>query len=156
MTKRIFTLLLVGIASSLSAETLTSPVFSIDLATDWKHRIEQRPPAPDERGDLINIHRPDGVGELKIQSYIAPDDFSKARLRLLTNVEASTRLTWHEGKGFSGYQHSYTENGSFYKQWWLKNERTILFIVYDCDVDAQQIEIEAIDKMVNSIKINRT
>ena len=160
MTTRVLVLLIVGIAASLSAETLTSPVFSIDVATDWKHRIEERAPVSDGWDDLISIYRPDGVGILNIQPFIAPGDFSKARLRLLTNVEASTQLTWHEGEDFSGYQHSYTENGSFYKQWWLTNERKILFIVYTCDADAQpieiEVEIEAIDKMVNSIKLNRS
>ena len=81
-------------------------------------------------------------------------DVGKVVLRNLTNVEASTRLTWQEWGEVSGYQYSYTESGSFYKQWWLTHERTILFITYDCDADAQQIELEAIDKMVNSIKMS--
>ena len=156
MTKRVLALLIVGIAASLSAETLSFPEFSIDLATDWKHRVEERTFVSDERGELISIYRPDGVGVLRIQSYVAPDVVSKIVLRNLTNVEASTELTWLEGGDFSGYQYSYTESGSFYKQWWLTNERTILFIVYNCDADAQQIEIEAIDKMVSTIKINRS
>ena len=37
----------------------------------------------------------------------------------------------------------------------VSDERTILFITYKCDADAQSIEVEAIDKMVNSIKMHR-
>ena len=110
----------------------------------------------DEPGELISIYRPGGVGVLRIQSYLAPGDVSRVVLRNLTNVEASTRLRWQEWGDFSGYEYSYTERNSFYKQWWLKNERTILFITYDCDADGQQIEFEAIDKMVKSIKMNRS
>lgn len=156
MPKRFLAVLIVGIAASLSAETRTFPVFSIDLETDWKHQVEERSFVSNERGELISINRPDGVGVLRMQSYVAPDDVSKEVLRNLTNVEASTRLTWQEWGDFSGYQYSYTESSSFYKQWWLANERTILFITYQCDADAPQIEIEAVDKMVNSIQMNRS
>ena len=156
LTKRVLALVIIGIAASLSAETLTFPEFSIDVATDWKHSVEERTFVSDVRGELISIFRPDGVGVLRIQSYVAPDDVSKVVLRNLTNVEASTRLTWQKWGDFSGYQYSYTESSSFYKQWWLTNDRTILFITYECDADAQEIEIESIDDMVNSIQVNRS
>ena len=155
MTKRYLVFLIVGIAASSGAATLTFPVFSIDVGNDWKHRVEERSPVSDEWGELISIYRPDGVGVLKMKSYVAPDDVSQVALRNLTNVEASTKLRWQEWGDLSGYQYSYTERGSFYKQWWLTNGRTILFITYDCDADAQQIEIEAIDKMISSIRMDR-
>jgi len=47
-----------------------------------------------------------------------------------------------------------TENGVFYRQWWLANERTILFITYQCDPEAIDIETEVIDKIVQSITVN--
>jgi hypothetical protein len=156
MTKRVLALLILGFAASSNAGTLTFPVFSIDVTTDWKHGVEQR--ASDERGELISIYRPDGVGVLKLQSWVAPTDLSNDALRSLTNVEP-TKLEWQEWGDLSGYQYSYTERGSFYRQWWLTTEptaRTILFIVYECDADAQEIEIEAIDEMVNSIRMNRS
>ena len=92
---------------------------------------------------------------LTLQSWVAPADVSNDALRNLTNVEP-TKLEWLEWGDLSGYQYSYTERGSFYKQWWLTNERTVLFVVYECDADAQGIEIEVIDKMVNSIRMNRS
>ncbi len=157
MTKRVLAVLILGVAAGTSAETLTFPVFSIDVATDWKHGVEER--GSDERGELITIYRPDGVGTLRMRSWVAPADVNKGNLRNLTNVGASTELAWQEWGDFSGYHHSYTERGSFYKQWWLTNERTagtILFIVYDCDAGAQETEIEAIEEMVNSIRMNRS
>ena len=154
MAKRIIALLILGFAADLSAETRTFPEFSIDVVNSWKHRVEERTFVSDERGKRISIYRPVGVGVLRIQSYVAPNDVSRVVLRNLTNVEASTRLTWQDWGDFSGYQYSYTESSSFYKQWWLTKERTILFITYNCDADAQQNEIEAIEKMVNSIRMN--
>ena len=163
MTKRFLVLLIFGIAAGASAETLTFPVFSIEVETDWKHGVEER--ASDDRstsdsetlrwGELISIYRPDGVGKLRVQSWVAPADVSQAILRNLTNVEP-TKLESQEWGDVSGYQYSYTERGSFYRHWWLTNERTVLFVVYDCDPDAQEIEIEAIDTMVGSIRMNRS
>ena len=155
MIERFLVLMIVGIAASSGAATLSFPVFSIDVGDDWKHRVEERNTVSDELGELISIYRPDGVGVLKMQSYVAPNDVSQVALRNLTNVEASTKLRWQEWGDLSGYQYSYTERRSFYKQWWLMNERTILFITYECDAGAQEIEIEAIDKMISSIRIDR-
>ena len=155
MVRGVFVLLILGIAASSSAETLTFPVFSIDVAADWTHGVEERASASDERGELISISRPDGVGRLRMLTWVASADVSQDKLRNLTNVEP-TKLESQEWGGFSGYQYSYTERGSFYKHWWLTNERSVLFVVYDCDANARGIEIEAIDKMVSSIRMNRS
>jgi hypothetical protein len=155
MTERLLVLLIVGIAASSGAATIIFPAFSIDVGTDWKYRVEERTPLSDEWGELISIYRPDEVGVLKMKSYVAPKDVSQVVLRNLTNVEASTKLRWQDWGDLSGYQYSYTERGSFYKQWWLTNGRTMLFITYECDAGAQQIEFDAIDKMISSIRIDR-
>ena len=151
MTKRVLAILILGFAAGSSAETLTFPAFSIDVATDWKYGIEEH----GEWGELISIHRSDGVGVLKLQPWVAPADVSQGMLRNLTNMEP-TKLKWQEWGDLSGYQYSYAERGSFYKHWWLTNERTVLFVVYECDADSQGIEVEAIDEMVSSIRMNRS
>ncbi len=74
---------------------------------------------------------------------------------MLTNVERSTVLEWQDWGDFSGYQYSYVENQSFFKQWWLSNEGTILLITYESSDNEPQVEIGTIEEMLNSIKINR-
>ena len=150
----LFTLLIVGITVSSTAEILSFPVFRIDVASEWTYTVEQNTAASDTHGELVSIYRPDGLGVMKVQSLVAPHNVSKDRLRNLTNVETSTVLIWKDWGDFSGYQHNYVENGSFFKQWWLLNERSILFITYESDADASQIEIEEIDKLVKSIHLN--
>lgn len=155
MIRYILTLLILGISSSLTAETVNFPVFSIDVASEWMHNVEPSRIVGDTPGELISIFRPDGIGVLKMTSYVAPNNISRDRLRNLTNVGISTTLTWQEWGDFSGYQYSYVERGSFFKQWWLLNERTVLWITYESDADELQVEIETIDMMVNSITLNR-
>ena len=55
----------------------------------------------------------------------------------------------------SGYQYDYLERGSFYRQWWLANERTIIFFVYKSNTESQDIEIDEINKIVDSITVNK-
>ena len=54
---------------------------------------------------------------------------------------------------YSGYQYDYSERDSFYRQWWLANERTIIFIVYQCAPESTNLETEEIDKIVRSITV---
>ena len=72
----------------------------------------------------------------------------------MTNVDSSTPLTWQKWGDYSGYQYDYLERGSFYRQWWLANKRTIIFIVYDSDTESKDIEIDEINKIINSITVN--
>lgn len=51
------------------------------------------------------------------------------------------------------WEHSF-ERGSFYRQWWLLSERTIIFIVYQYDPESREIETEVIDMIVRSITVS--
>ena len=134
--------------TSLNAETLSFPSFQIEIQDGWEHTIETGP--GDNWGSVVSLSHPNGVGGLKILPYDAPA-VSQDRLRNLTNVELSVLLTWQNRGDYSGYQYDYLERGSFYRQWWLTNERTILFITYQCDSGSRDIEIEEIDNIVRSI-----
>ncbi len=73
----------------------------------------------------------------------------------MTNVEWSTPLFWRNWGDYSGYQYDYLESGLFYRQWWLANETGIVFIVYDSNAEAKDIEIDEINRIVNSITVNK-
>jgi hypothetical protein len=73
-------------------------------------------------------------------------------LRNMTNVEMSTALSWQNWGEFSGYSHEYDERGSFYRQWWLAAERTMIFITYRCNSGVQDAEIEAVETIVRSLE----
>jgi hypothetical protein len=143
-----------GITAISNAETLSFPSFQIEVEDGWVHIPERRPQSHHEVGELINIYHPSGNGILKIQSYNAPDFVSKEILRNMTNVDSSTPLTWKKWGGYSGYQYDYSEGGSFFRQWWLASERTILFIVFESNTESRDIKIDEINEIVNSITTN--
>ena len=134
--------------SMAAAEQLEiSTLFGIEVADGWVQKGV---------GELVSFHHPNGDGVLKIQSYSAPSVVDKERLRNLTNVDRSTRLAWQDWGGFSGYQYDYSERGSFFRQWWLVNQRTIIFVVYESSVELQQTDIDEIDRIVNSMTANES
>ena len=135
-------------------ETVTFPNFQIVIPAQWEHSIVQRRTSATQFGGLVTIRRANGVGTLNMQSFVAADEVDRDTLRLLTNVDSATVLDWQKWGDFSGYQYSYTENGWFFKQWWLVNFGTTVFITYKCEDGRQGEEIQQIDEIINSIKSN--
>jgi hypothetical protein len=152
--KTLLAISIFGITAIAYSETLIFPSFQILVEDGWVHSLERGPQPHSEAGELIRIRHPDRNGILTIQPYSAPDVISKEILRNMTNVDSSIRLTWQNWGDYSGYQYDYSEGGSFYKQWWLVNERTIIFIVYDSNTESSDVEIDEINKIVNSVKVN--
>jgi hypothetical protein len=139
----------VAFTTSINAETLAFPSFQIEIQDGWEHSVENGPGGG--LGPVISLRHPNGVGGLKMQSYDTPAVVSEDRLRNMTNVDSSTSLTWQDWGDYSGYQYDYFERGTFYRQWWLTSERTIIFITYQCDPEPTDSETEEIDKIVRSI-----
>ncbi len=152
--KIIVALIAASLASSLLAETLSQPSFRIEVDDGWVYSIKKGPQAEDDRfnwGDVISIHHPDRPGVLKIHSLRAPT-VDPMRWRELTNVDWSVQLDWESWGDFSGYQHSYFEKGSFHRQWWLTDGKTVVFFVHSPGVESNQAEINEIDEIVRSLQ----
>lgn len=147
---------LLGIATIVHAETLTFPSLRIEVEDDWAYYIDKGSQDHSELGALINIYHPNGNGVLRIQSYSAPNVVNRGMLRSMTNVDSAITLDWQKWGDYFGFLYDYSEGDSFYRQWWLVNERTIIFIVYDSSVESNEIEIEEINKIVNSITVNNS
>jgi hypothetical protein len=154
MMKLLLAIVIFGITTRSHAETLSFPSFRIEVEDGWVHSVERGPQANPEWGELISVYYPDGNGILNIRSFNAPDFVSKEILRNLTNVAASTPLIWQNWGDYSGYQYDYLERGSFYRQWWLAIEKTIIFFVYESNAESKDIEIDEINKIVDSITVN--
>ena len=152
MIKNLCGIILLTVSANLNAESLSFLSFVIEIPDGWEQSIESG--SNENSAGVISVRDPNGVGILRMRSYDAPSAVSEDRLRNLIDLELSTPLVWERWGNYSGYQHSYTENGVFYRQWWLANERTILFITYQCDPESSGVETELIEKIVHSITVN--
>jgi hypothetical protein len=150
--KNILATIVFVMTTSLNAETLSVSSFQIEIEDGWEHSIENGP--GDDRGSVISLRRLDGVGILKMGSFNVPGVVSEDILRNMTNLELSIPLTWQNWGDYSGYQYSYVESGLYHRQWWLTNQRTVIFITYQCDPESKDIETEEIDRIVRSLTVN--
>lgn len=147
----VFTALL--LAMSAHADILSRAAFRIELEDGWEHRVEVLSEADHGWGDLIRIHYPNGPGVLSMRSYAGPAVVGPDALRNLTNLPLATPLTLQRWGKFEGYQYEYVEAVSFYRQWWLANENTLLVITYRCDAELSGLETAAVDRMVSSLDV---
>ena len=134
-----------------NAEILTLSFIQLEIGDGWTHSIEKG--RSSEMGGLVTIHHPNGNGVLKIQTYRAPVVVDQDRLRNMTNVDASVPLAWENWGAFSGYQHDYSEGSSFFRQWWLVDQTRMIFATYESGDEPKGIEIEEIDRIVNSLAV---
>ena len=136
------------LTADLQAETLSFPTFQVEIQDGWRHSIETHPVGVPRR--VIRVVPPDGTGVLKLGTYNSSTAVSPDSLRNLTNLDPSIPLPWQRWGDLSGYQYSYTERGTYFRQWWLTDNRTLLFITFS-DVHPEDAEVEAIDRIVRSI-----
>ncbi len=140
-------LLLLTMLLTVWAPAQGAPAFGIEVEDGW---------VQEEMEEMTIFYHPNGDGVLTIQSISAPRVVDKEVMRNLTNVNWSTPLAWQDWGGFSGYQYDYSERGSFFRQWWLANQRTIIFVVYESSVELQETDIDEIDRIVNSMTVNES
>ena len=150
--RTIFALAMLTVTLSSIAESLSSAGFRIEIEDGWVHRTEPASSTDPAWGDPIRIHHPNGPGVLSLRSYAVPGPVTSDRLRNLTNLPLTTPLTLQRWGDYSGYQHDYVEGDSFYRQWWLANERTVVFITYQCDAELSSLETDPIDRIVSSLR----
>ena len=121
--------------------------FEIAIPPGWQHSTSNW-----GQGVTTSIHRPGGTGTLRVRSLSGSRNVNRETLRNITNVDSSISLDWQSWGDLSGYQTDYTENGKFYKQWWLTNQETLLILVYSGE-SKDDSEIVAIKQMVASLTV---
>lgn len=150
--KRLLAITLSVLAPSLLAETISQPLFRIEIDDGWTYSAAPRSQSSDVIGDSISIHHRDRTGVLRVQSYLAPHAVDPTRLRDMTNVDWSKKLDWGPWGDFSGYQYSYFEGGTYFQQWWLTNENAVVLFVYSSNTEPKQSESEEVVGIVRSIR----
>ena len=137
---------------AVEVEPLAFGYFQMELRKDWLHRVEKAQPVAGW-GEQITIEGPAGVGKLQIRSFIAPIAVKTDVLRNMTNVASSIELTMRRWGDFAGFDYEYVETKVSYRQWWLANDRTMIFITYHRRDDSIDVEIDEIDTIVNSLRM---
>ncbi len=134
-----------GFCTTSYAELLELTTFRIDIKDGWMYEIDS--------GDRkqIDIFHSDRNSTLKLMTINAPALVTADTLRNMTNVDLSAPLTWQQWGDYAGYQYDYAEGDSFFRQWWLARDAEVLLVVYTSNAISDDVEIDVINRMVNSI-----
>lgn len=151
LARATLTLAMLTVAIGAMAESVSMDAFRIDIEDGWVHSVERTSGSDADRGDSIRIHHPNGPGVLTIGSYASHGPVQPEVLRNLTNVPFATPLTLQRWGAFSGYQLDYVEGASFYRQWWLADDRAVVFVTYQSSVETSEDATDAVDAMVRSL-----
>lgn len=122
--------------------------WSIELFPGW--RAEQ-----DDSCTTISEDR--GVGALQISVYEHEGQPVSAKdLYELSKGEYPADAKVNEGLfgQFKGLCVSFSANEKYWCKWWLANHSLLLFVTYNCDVADRNREIERIDQMIATLKVN--
>jgi hypothetical protein len=151
MTKVLFAAACLGLTANAPAEILFLDSLSIELPPGWVYRVEKLSPPTSDFGDQITVRQVNGVGVLSLQTYTAATRVDAEALRTLTNVPATEPLVRQELGDYWGYRYDYTENGLFYRTWWLAQDTNVLFITYQCSASQESLEIDQLEQILQSL-----
>ncbi len=134
-----------GFCTTSYAELLELTTFRIDIKDGWTYEIDSG------NRKQIDIFHPDRNSSLTLITISAPALVTADTLRNMTNVDLSVPLTWQQWGDYAGYQYDYAEGDSFFRQWWLARDAEVLLVVYTSNAISDDVEIDVINRMVNSI-----
>jgi hypothetical protein len=52
---------------------------------------------------------------------------------------------------FCGYSASYSKDGRFWKEWWLRSGGLLVYVTYNVSLDREQSELSTIEEVLGSL-----
>ena len=107
--------------------------------------------------DCVSFWRENGVGALQISAYKhSSGTISDGELRNLLKDEIPESavpqcITCGE---FVGVEIDYVTEGIFWRKLWLTHGPLLVFITYNSDGEDNNVERQAVDEMLSSLKTN--
>lgn len=134
----------------MSTYIFKAPKWSIQLEKNWELN-------PDE--EFYSFFNPEGYGVLTISCYTK--DTTITNEDIIELIEFSDEEKLHLGRvkfgDFEGltliYMNEENNFWRFWKKFWLRNNKLLLFVTYNCDDNDKDYETKAISKMLSSLKV---
>jgi len=100
------------------------------------------------------LYHPDGPGTLQISAIPQNDTVTTADLRAIAveHLEEGAQTDDVELGEFSGFSLSYGINDEFWREWYLRCGSTLLFVTYNCDLDAEGKEDDIVDLILGTLR----
>lgn len=99
------------------------------------------------------IHHPNGMSALQVSAYRKSTIVSTSDLQRLANeyLDVTAELASTQQGCFDGYTLDFDVDNEFWQHWYLRHEKTALFITYNCEVSDRDLEVPAVNRMVSTL-----
>ncbi len=125
---------------------IQGPDWNIDIPADWE---------ADQDEDYLILYDPDGVGALNLSGMVTDAEVTDADLREFAaeHLEAGAKIREVELGDFTGFTLNYREGDEYWQEWFLRSGPIALFVTYNCEYDDKGVEDEALEEILNSLRI---
>lgn len=120
--------------------------WSIELLSEWNAEEEE---------SSVSISAEHGVGALQISAYrhdgeaVTDEDLNDFAEDELVGAIIPQDVSCGD---FRGIAISYVKDESFWRKMWLRSGSLLLYVTYNCAAEDQAIEVESVNRMLNSLK----
>lgn len=121
--------------------------WSIQLEENWESEISE---------EYYSFYSPEGYGALQISDYTKSISITYDDILDLVgfNDDEKSRLEVVKFGDFEGFQLVYiNKKNTFWRKLWLKNDKLLLFITYNCNSNYKDYEVESINEILLSLKV---
>ena len=124
---------------------LDSEFWQISLPDDW---------ISDEDDGCTSIYHDKGVGMLEVSAVEQPDEIVPDDLLSLASehLDQGAKVETVELGDFDGIELNYVEDDIYWREWYLKSGKLLLFVTYNCDTGDEEKEEGMLDVMLATLK----
>ena len=126
------------------SERYDGGTWSLLLPVGWRGRQED---------ELDQLFGPDDVGAMTISAAFKDSEVLESDLRdfAAEHLEAGAKASPARCGDFVGFEIAFRDDDAFWRLWYLRNGRQMLFVTYSCDFDARGVEDDAIREALASL-----
>lgn len=120
--------------------------WSIILDEGWESELNE---------ECHTFFHPHGVGALQISAYTKGTTITDQDLLKNTGLdeEGISHLGKNDWGQFHGYQLIYGAGDTFWRKWWLRNDKVFLFVTYNCDIHENEIEANIVNNIMSTLSV---
>ncbi len=127
-----------------STERYGTETWSLELPEGWSFEHD---------GEVATLLTPGGSGALQIgvalkDSEVLPGDLESFASE---QTEAGAEPAPCTAGEFEGLELSFEDGGSAFRQWYLRNDRQLLFVTYACPLAERGAQDEALGTLLDSL-----
>ncbi len=96
-----------------------------------------------------------GIGELVFSTLYQSEGVSDEQLEEMAaeHLDADVTLEDVNINDFSGFVISYTQEGEYWCEWYLRTDKILLFVSYNCKEGNEEVDEDVVESILDSIEV---